>query len=121
MLFASVHITIMRLCYLQGTYLNFCIILFPLVCEDGEVRLVDGLQINVGRVEVCVSGSWGTVCDNHWDSTEAKVVCQELGFIQHCRKLTLLKKFHYKFKLQYLQLLLLFLMLSMDKAVDLLL
>ena len=43
------------------------------------MRLADGLIDNEGRVEVCVNGVWGTVCDQGWDKTDAHVVCQQLG------------------------------------------
>ena len=32
-----------------------------------------------GRVEVCLSGVWGTVCGNKWDEIGARVVCRHLG------------------------------------------
>ena len=48
-------------------------------CTEGEVRLVGGTDNNEGRVEICFSNVWGTVCDNMWDATDARVTCRQLG------------------------------------------
>ena len=50
-------------------------------CQDGDVRLVGGQIANEGRVEVCFDGRWGTVTDNGWSTTDAEVVCRELGYV----------------------------------------
>ena len=49
-------------------------------CIPGQLRLVGSRFANEGRVEVCISNAWGTVCDDYWDNTDATVVCRELGY-----------------------------------------
>ena len=52
-----------------------------ITCSNGAVRLADGLTEHEGRVEICYDNHWGGVCGNSWDTTEATVVCRQLGHI----------------------------------------
>ena len=49
-------------------------------CSHGDIRLVDGSTSSEGRVEICINGIYGTVCDDFWDNNDADVVCRQTGY-----------------------------------------
>ena len=51
------------------------------VCNETDVRLVGSRQSpGEGEVQICLNGSWGSVCDSNWGYSEARVVCRQLGY-----------------------------------------
>lgn len=68
---------------------HYCFLTSTATCRDGDVRLMTGDtdesyyikdELARGRVEVCVDGRYGTVCDNLWNYEDASVVCAQLSF-----------------------------------------
>ncbi len=55
---------------------------FLLGCMHGDVRLVDGTNQYEGRVEVCIVSTnlWHSICDDGWSSSDARVICNQLGY-----------------------------------------
>ena len=41
---------------------------------------MNGTSSTSGRVEICLSNEWGTVCDQMWNDTNAAVVCRQLQY-----------------------------------------
>jgi hypothetical protein len=50
-------------------------------CFEGAIRLGDESGASKGRLDVCLGGKWGTVCDFHsFSGKAAGVACKQLGF-----------------------------------------
>lgn len=57
------------------------------VCNDSDIRLVGTDSPTQGRLEVCLFGVWGSVCDDQWTDRNSEVVCRQLGYessSKHC-------------------------------------
>ena len=66
---------------LYTTIMHYCCIDVG-TCKEGSIRLASGVIDQEGRVEVCVNGVWGALCDDGWDSTDAHVICKQLGYAE---------------------------------------
>ena len=79
-------------------------VFLPATCIHGDVRLAVGEDVDSfyqgltdynsayydndrdwssGRVEVCVSGRYGSVCQTPWTEEDASVVCKQLGLSEY--------------------------------------
>ena len=50
--------------------------------EDGQLRLIDGVDDYSGRVEVCVGGEWNSVCDKNITVKDAEDVCGQVNLMK---------------------------------------
>ena len=50
--------------------------------KDGDIRLSGGSYPWEGRVEIYLSGVWGTITDHQWTNEDAQVVCRKRGYFK---------------------------------------
>ena len=58
------------------------ICLYFIDCIEGDIRLIPiaGYHKGIGLLEVCINGTWGTICSDFFDDNDAMVTCRHLGY-----------------------------------------
>ena len=57
--------------------------IYAALCQSGMIRITSSpgtANLSIGRVEVCMNSTWGTICNDFWGNEDASVVCKQLGF-----------------------------------------
>ena len=65
---------------LRYVMMRVCLLLSSLSDAEYRERVGDSYQWE-GRVEIYLSGSWGTIADSDWTEEDAAVTCHTLGHI----------------------------------------
>ena len=66
------------------------------MCSDGHIRVVGETEEDLkdgrlrGRVELCLGGRYGTICEERWNNQDASVVCRQLELSPHGSSISLL-------------------------------
>ena len=63
---------------------HYCVL--AALCKSGATRLVSEGNSHFrsyGRVEICIDQAWSTICDEYFDSSDASVICHQLGFSRY--------------------------------------
>lgn len=50
----------------------------PANCTNGDIQLIGGNNSAEGVIEICMNGTWGSVCNDGWGAQETAVVCKQL-------------------------------------------
>ena len=53
--------------------------------KEGDIRLVGSGNPWEGRVEIFLSGVWGSVSDDGAGTTDARVICRQLGYSSYSK------------------------------------
>ena len=48
--------------------------------ENYDELYFDDAELIRGRVEICIGGRFGTICEKLWTNQDASVACKQLGY-----------------------------------------
>ena len=55
------------------------------MCSTGDVQVISSANGNsgTGRAQVCINGTWGTICNDFWENVDASIVCKQAGYSEY--------------------------------------